>query len=198
MAVRVLQVIAVTLWIVGSIAGVAYAGGPFWAAALLCVPAVWWTFTWRDLTYRAPAIPAGVTRMREAEWQARIEARVAELRAGPAHRRKYIQTAERFGILYSDEQIDYMEDAGRLVCCEHLRPVEAAHRARGVRMEWPGKGLVVTGLQLRRGMELPEHVVMEDVPGPDERGPTLLGLRCTLCGDRMEEAYWAQSEAGSP
>jgi hypothetical protein len=136
--------------------------------------------------------------VREAEWQARIEARVAELRAGPAHRRKYIQTAERFGILYSDEQIDYMEDAGRLVCCEHLRPVEAAHRARGVRMEWPGKGLVVTGLQLRRGMELPEHVVMEDVPGPDERGPTLLGLRCTLCGDRMEEAYWAQSEAGSP
>jgi hypothetical protein len=198
MAVRVLQVVAVTLWIVGSIAGVAYAGGPIWAAVLLCVPAVWWTFTWRDLTYQRTTAARVPPHARAAEWQARIDARVAELRAGPAHRRKYIEKAERYGILYSDEQIDYMEDAGRLVSCEHLRPFEAALRARGAKMEWPRAGLVLSGLRFRKEWPVAGCVVWEDAPGPDVHAPNVWRVRCTVCGDAVEEAYWAQSEAGSP
>lgn len=193
MAIRVLQMIAVTLWIVGSIAGVAYAGGPVWAAAVLCVPAVWWMLSWRDLGYRKTTAVNPPRHPRSAEWQARIDARVAELRAGPGYRRKYIEKAERYGILYSDEQIDYMEDAGRVASCEHLRPLEASLRAKGAWMEWPRKGLVLSGLRLKKEWPVAGCVVWETAPGPDVHAPDVWRVRCTVCGDAIEEGYWAES-----
>lgn len=198
MAKRVLQVIAVTLYLVGAIAGTAFLGLPVWWLAPLCAPAVWYVLTLPDLPGK-PVPPHAHVRSPEQEqryaaWQAGIEKRVAELEAGPAYRRKYID-AVRSGVPFSDERIDYREDPSRLALCEHLRPLEAWLRGQGIALDFKSHG-TVEALEVqfnRQGIRamfpLPPEVTDCETAGPERYGPDILGFECKQCRCGLLEAW---------
>ncbi len=201
---RVLQVIAVTVYIVAAIAAVAYWGGAFYWLVPLLAPALYYLFTFKDLTPPGPSAANPPPYRRSPAEQDRIDARIEELKNGPPHRNKtqYIDSIRR-GIPYSDDQIDYLELPDRLVLCEHLRPVEAAARAARIPMDNPRPKLVMIGVHLRwpevrEKYNLPGYIRLEILPGGNPHAPPVHALVCSTCGDSLEEFHWAQSLAGSP
>jgi len=192
---RVLQVIAVTVYIFAAIGGTAYLGlSIFWLIPLLA-PALYFIFTLPDVTPPGkgfPAPPSGLNPVYRHE----IEARIAELKSGPPHRNqtRYIDNVSR-GIPYSDERIDYLELPDTLVLCDHLRPLEHAMRAERIPMDHIAPRLVAVNCHLQTGRiakryRLAECVEFATGPGPDNHAPAVQLIRCRLCGDRLEETLY--------
>lgn len=190
---RVLQLVAVTVYMVGMIAAVAYYGGSFFWLVPLLAPAIWFIFRLPDLSYTAPALPPRQPRPEpSAVYRASIAARIAQVKAVP-HRNKtqYIDAISR-GIPYSDDRIDYLEFPDRLVLCEHLRPLESAMRAARVPMDHVSRKTVVATANLRtdriqRYFPLDPCVQFGLGPGPDNHAPDVVVIQCKTCLDSIEE-----------
>jgi hypothetical protein len=196
MFVRVLQVIAVTLYIVGAIAAVAYLGGSFYWLVPLLAPAIYCIFTFEDLRPPARAHLSVPPQPRSTVFRARIDVRIEELKNGPPHRNqdKYIDAVSR-GIPYSDERIDYLEFPDLLVLCDHLRPLEAAMRAARLPMENHRPGFVEVSCvmqvpRIRKQVPLDGCVEFTLEPGPDNHAPDIHVARCTRCGHSIEESLY--------
>jgi hypothetical protein len=196
MLLRYLQVIAVTVYIFAAIGCVAYLGLSFFWLAPVLAPAIYYVFSLPDISPR-PRVPVTLSPAPVSPvWQARTEARIAQLKSGPAHRNKtqYIDSVSR-GIPYSDERIDYLEFPDRLVLCDHLRPLEAAMRAAKLPMENYRPGFVevscimrVPVLQKRLPLDPCVDYVIE--PGPDNHAPDINVARCSRCNHAIAESLY--------
>ena len=188
MFVRVLQIIAATLYIVAAIGTVAYNELSFFWLAPVLAPAIYFIFTLPNIS-----VPSGPYLPPQPIDRTYINVRIEELKSGPPHRNKtqYIDSVSR-GIPYSNERIDYLEFPDRLVLCEPLRPIEAAMRAARLPMDNPRPGQVEVGALLRKKpIEAHFHpdpcVVFGLGPGVDNHAPDINVIRCTLCGHSIEE-----------
>jgi hypothetical protein len=188
MFVRVLQVIAVTLYIFVAIGTVAYNGLAFYWLVPVLAPAIYFIFTLPDISaHPRPYVPPPPVD------RTQINARIEELKSGPPHRNKtqYIDSISR-GIPYSNERIDYFELTDLLVLCEHLRPLEAAMRAARLPMDNYRPGLVAVGCmmqlpRIQRHFHLAPCVVFTLGPPPDRHESGVNVIQCTRCGQAIEE-----------
>lgn len=191
MFVRVLQLIAVTCYIVGAIGFVAYNGWGFFWLVPFVAPAVYFIFSLPDLSQPPPAPVVHPKVVRDYEI-----ARIAELKSGPPHRnkQKYIDAISR-GIPYSNERIDYLEFPDLLVLCEHLRPLEAAMRAARLPMDNHRPGIVAVDCilqvpRIQRHLHLDPCVSFTLGPPPDNHAPPIQVANCTRCGHSIEETLF--------
>lgn len=191
MAVRVAQVVAITIYLVCAIAAVAYLGwSRLWLVPILA-PALYYLFTLPDMGYKKPPLPTGPPYAPAVRWQAKVDARVAELQTGPEYRRKYIEQVRR-GIPYPDERIEYLENPGMLVMCAHLRPAEGAMRAAGLKVDFPRAGVlwveaIFQEKALRQQIALPPCVSFIGIEGSDNHAPPMKAIRCAECEQQIEE-----------
>jgi hypothetical protein len=191
-AVRLLTVLGSVLYIFAGIGAVAYLGvSMFWLIPVLA-PALYFIFMLPDLP-GLRAVPQSAPTPVSAEWRAKIEARIEELKKGPPHRNKpqYIDAISR-GIPYSDERIDYLEFTDRLVLCEHLRPLEAVMRASRLPMENYRKGMVEVQCilqvsEIQQRYNFANCVEFGQGPGTDNHAPPVNVIHCKRCGDSIEE-----------
>ncbi len=191
MFVRVLQVVAVILYIFAAIGAVAYNGLAFFWLVPVLAPAIYFIFTLPDIS-----VPSGPYLPPHPVDRTYINVRIEELKSGPPHRNKtqYIDSVSR-GIPYSNERIDYLEFPDRLVLCEHLRPIEAAMRAARLSMDNPRPDLVTVNCilqvpRIQRHLHLDPCVVFTLGPPPDNHAPPIQVVNCTRCGHSIEETLF--------
>ncbi|HEU0120836.1 MAG TPA: hypothetical protein VFQ91_09950 [Bryobacteraceae bacterium] len=213
MGLRVLQLCAVTLYLVGAIGAVAYFGySPFWLIPVLA-PALYYLFTLPEVPGYGAKVHQKRIKKRVLELKkdasnvvfvplvergylisdaeiAQRKRRIAELEAVP-HRRKYIPRIIA-GENISDDEIDYREDPSKLRLCLHLQPLEQALRASGASLRpYPGAAVFsaspIEWPAFRERFALPETIIYEQVPG-DRFGPDTQRLTCTLCSSWLESA----------
>jgi hypothetical protein len=186
---RLLQVIAVTMYILVAIGVLAYLGlSPIWLVFLLA-PAIYFLFSLKPIPpARMPPLPPFVP---SSEQQAKIDARLRELESGPPHRNKprYLDAA-RVGVLYPDERIDYLELPDKLVLCEHLRPLEAAMRAANVPMDLTAAGhvevqCIMQEALIRQRIPLADCVRFSSIAGHHDHRVQIAS--CTFCRQVIEE-----------
>lgn len=114
--------------------------------------------------------------------------RFAQIEAVP-HRRTYIEHVLLGGTM-TDEQMDYVELADRLVLCEHLRGVEvAAKLERLLQMMGPMHvqgSFILNEPLLRQRFSLPDSVTVTYSPVSSYRDyDDYYTITCTLCGSRI-------------
>lgn len=192
MLTRLLAVLGSVVYVFVAIGVVAYFGvSHLWLAPLLA-PAIYFIFRLPDIA-ALPPVPPQKPAPISAEWQAKIDARLGELKAGPPHRNqaRFVDAISR-GIPYSDDRIDYQVLPDRLVLCEHLRPLEAAMRASGIPMDHHAKRIVEVQCllhveRIRQRYSLADCVEFGLGAGVDNHAPPINVIRCKRCGDSIEE-----------
>jgi hypothetical protein len=187
---RWLQVIAVIVYIFAAIGAVAYLGLSFFWLIPLLGPAIYFIFTFKDLT---PSQPSHGYFISNPQYRAKLDARIEELKNGPPHRNKpqYIDAVRR-GISFSDDRIDYLEFPEKLVLCEHLRPLEAAMRAANLPMDHNAPGqieaqCIMQVALIRQQIPLADCVQFSSIAGPHAHGPSVQIASCSLCQHVIEE-----------
>jgi hypothetical protein len=135
--------------------------------------------------------------------------RIAELAANPA-RSKYIPLLEQ-GQVWSDRDIDYLEDPTMVVTCPHLQPLERAIRSarigtRIIPRRPPGEIITLQmdcstdPVELQRRFPLPASIHYSEWYQPDRAyndNPTA-ALQCGDCSSGMYVIHPEAARPGTP